>query len=156
MKPYMEVLGKRFFYMGPAGSGSTVKLISNLVAGLHNLVDAEAFVLAAAAGISPQTLLDVFDGTDAKSFWLEHYFAPRIKRQDFEPGFAVDLQYKDHRLAEELAQQLKVPLLFNQLAVQFYQMMRAQGLGAKDLVEAVNFLGKLADVDIYNPREPQA
>jgi 3-hydroxyisobutyrate dehydrogenase-like beta-hydroxyacid dehydrogenase len=156
MKPYMEVLGKRFFYMGPAGSGSTVKRISNLVAGLHNLVDAEAFVLAAAAGISPQTLLDVFDGTDAKSFWLEHYFAPRIKRQDFEPGFAVDLQYKDHRLAEELAQQLKVPLLFNQLAVQFYQMMRAQGLGAKDLVEAVNFLGKLADVDIYNPREPQA
>jgi 3-hydroxyisobutyrate dehydrogenase-like beta-hydroxyacid dehydrogenase len=156
MKPYMEVIGKRFFFLGPAGSGSTAKLISNLVAGLHNLIDAEAFVLAAAAGIPPQTLLDVFDGTDAKSFWLTDYFAPRILRKDFEPGFSVDLQYKDHRLAGELAQQLKVPLLFNQLAVQVYQMMRSQGLGSKDLVEAVNFLGGLSGADIYNPREPQA
>lgn len=151
-KPVMAILGKRWFYLGPAGSGSTVKLISNLMAGLHNLIASEAFVLGAACGIAPETLLQVFDGTDAKSFWLTDYFAPRILRRDFEPGFSVDLQYKDHRLAGELAQKHKVPLLFNDLAMQLYQMMRAQGLGAKDLVESVNFLGTLTNADIYHPR----
>jgi 3-hydroxyisobutyrate dehydrogenase-like beta-hydroxyacid dehydrogenase len=128
-------------------------LISNLMAGLHNLVAAEAFVLGAAAGFSPETLFEVFDGTDAKSYWLTDYFAPRIRRRDFEPGFTVDLQYKDHRLAAELAQQLQVPALLNGLAVQLYQMLRAQGLGGKDLVEAVNQLGRMAGVDIYEPRK---
>ncbi len=151
-RPVMELLGERILYMGPSGAGSTVKLISNLVAGLHNLVAAEAFVLAAAAGITPERLLEVFDGTDAKSFWLEHYFAPRIARQDFDPGFSVDLQYKDHVLAEKLAQELRIPLILNQLAIQIYQMIRARGDGSKDLVEAVNFLGGLAGVDITNPR----
>ena len=151
-KPIMSILGKRFFHLGPAGRGSTVKLISNLIAGLHNLVAAEAFVLGAAAGIAPETLLEVFDGTDAKSFWLTDYFAPRIRRRDFEPGFSVDLQYKDHRLAEDLGRALKVPLPFNALAIQVYQMLRSHGDGGKDLVEAVNFLGRLSDADIYAPQ----
>jgi 3-hydroxyisobutyrate dehydrogenase-like beta-hydroxyacid dehydrogenase len=152
--PLMEILGRRHFYLGPAGTGSTVKLISNLMAGLHNLVASEAFVLGAAAGITPDTLLEVFDGTDAKSFWLTEYFAPRIERRDFEPGFSVDLQYKDHRLASELGRRLGVPLLLNDLATGVYQAMRAQGLGGKDLVESVNFLGRLSGADIYSVREP--
>jgi len=151
-QPIMAVLGKRWFYLGPAGSGSTVKLISNLVAGLHNLVASEAFVLGAAAGFAPDTLLEVFDGTDAKSFWLTDYFAPRIRRRDFEPGFSVDLQYKDHRLASELGRRLGVPLFLNDLAVALYQAMRANGLGGHDLVESVRFLGGLSGADIYAPR----
>jgi 3-hydroxyisobutyrate dehydrogenase-like beta-hydroxyacid dehydrogenase len=152
--PLMEILGRRHFYLGPSGAGSTVKLISNLMAGLHNLVASEAFVLGAAAGIGPETLLEVFEGTDAKSFWLTDYFAPRVRRRDFEPGFSVDLQYKDHRLASDLGRKLGVPLLFNDLAVGVYQQMRAMGLGGRDLVESVNFLGRLANADIYDVREP--
>ena len=78
--------------------------------------------------------------------------APRIARRDFEPGFAADLQYKDHRLASEMARRLKVPLLLNEMAVQMYQMLRAQGLGGKDHIEALNLWGKLAGADIFNPR----
>src|SRR5439155_1979056 len=82
--PILELLGTRFFYLGPSGMGSTVKLISNLMSGLHNLVASEAFVLGAAAGIGPETLLEGFDETDARSFHLTDYFAPRIRRHDFE------------------------------------------------------------------------
>jgi len=154
--PILRLLGTRLFYLGPAGSGSTVKLLSNLIAGLHTLVAAEALVLGAAAGFDPQTLLEVFAETDAKSFTLQHYLAPRIARRDFEPGFAADLQYKDHRLASDLARRLGVPLLLNEVAVQVYQMLRAQGLGGKDHVEALNFWARLAGVDVFNPRQPSA
>lgn len=147
-KPLLGMVGQRFFYMGPSGSGSAVKLVSNLVAGLHNLVASEAFVLAAALGVRPERLLEVFDGTDAKSYWLAEYFAPRILRGDFDPGFSVDLQYKDHHLAAELGHQLGVPLLLNDLALQIYQMMRATGRGQRDLVDAVRFLADMSGVQL--------
>lgn len=147
-KPILHSIGKRSFYLGPAGSGSTVKLISNHIAGLNNLVMMEGFVLGAAAGFSPETLMRVFDGTDAKSFMMTDYFAPRYRRNDFDPGFSVDLMHKDHRLAADLAQRHKVPLLFNQLALEVYQMMRARRSGQKDIIDALHFLGDMARVDV--------
>jgi len=153
-RPTMALLGKRFFHVGNPGAGSTVKLISNLMAGLHNLVAAEGFALGAAAGFSPEQLLEVFDGTDARSYHLSDYAAPRLAARDFEPGFSIDLQHKDHRLAGELGRSLDVPLLLNDLALQLYEMIRAEGSGAKDIVEAFRFYGRLANVDIYAPRAP--
>jgi 3-hydroxyisobutyrate dehydrogenase-like beta-hydroxyacid dehydrogenase len=147
-KPILHAIGKRSFYLGGPGSGSTVKLISNHIAGLNNLVMMEGFVLGAAAGFSPETLMAVFDGTDAKSFMMTDYFAPRYRRNDFDPGFSVDLMHKDHRLAADLAQKHRVPLLFNQLGLELYQMMRARKLGQKDIIEALHFLADGAGVDI--------
>ena len=155
-RPVLDAMGRFSFHLGPAGAGSTVKLISNHIAGLNNLVVAEAFALGAAAGFSPETLLTVFEHTDAKSYMMHEYCAPRIRNRDFDPGFSVDLMHKDHRLAGELAQRLKVPLLFNQIALEAYQMMRAQGMGQRDLADAVNFMAQLAGVDVYAPRAPQA
>ncbi len=131
-----------------------MKLISNVMAGLHNLVAAEAFALGASAGFSLQQLLEVFDGTDARSYHLTDYAAPRLAAHDFEPGFSIDLQHKDHRLAGELGRSLDVPLPLNDLAVERYERIRAEGAGAKDIVEAFRFYGRLANVDIYAPRAP--
>ena len=153
-RPTMAMLGKRFFHVGGPGAGSTVKLISNLMAGLHNLVAAEGFALGAAAGFGPEQLLEVFDGTDARSYHLTDYAAPRLAAGDFEPGFSIDLQHKDHRLAAELGRSLDVPLPLNDLALQLYEMIRAEGSGAKDIVEAFRFYRRRANVDLYDPRAP--
>jgi 3-hydroxyisobutyrate dehydrogenase-like beta-hydroxyacid dehydrogenase len=147
-RPLLHTIGKRSYYLGPAGSGSIVKLISNHIAGLNNLVMMEAFVLGAAAGFSPETLMEVFRGTDAKSFMMTDYFAPRYRRDEFDPGFAVDLMHKDHRLADNLARQHGVPAPFNQLALDVYQAMRDEGRGGKDVIEALHFLADGAGVDI--------
>ena len=53
-------------------------------------------------------------------------------------GFAIDLQHKDHRLFGELAAQHNAPTPLNDLALQLYEAMQAQGLGRKDLTEAAN------------------
>lgn len=147
-KPILHSIGKHSFYLGKAGAGSTVKLISNHIAGLNNLVMIEGFVLGAAAGFSPETLMRVFAGTDAKSFMMTDYFAPRYRRNDFDPGFSIDLMHKDHKLAADLGQRHKVPLLFNQMALELYQLMRARGAGNKDIIEGLHVLADLARVDI--------
>ncbi len=150
--PLMRLLGKHPLHLGPAGTGATVKLISNYIAGLHNLVAAEAFALGRAAGISIETLLKTFAHTDANSYWLFNYFAPRIETGDVEPGFSVDLQYKDLRLCEDLAREHKVAMPLNGLALQIYQMLRGSGRGGRDLVEAANFMAELSGLPRYGSR----
>jgi len=149
-KPLMTCIGQHFLFLGPAGMGSTIKLISNHISGLHNLIASEAFMLGRAAGVDSETLFSVFQHTDANSYWLFNYFAPRIRAKNFEPGFSVDLQYKDHRLAEDLARELKVPLLFNALAMQIYQILRSTGSGSKDVVEAANLMSDWGHVPRYD------
>ena len=149
-RPLMELLGKHFLYLGPTGNGSLIKLISNHISGLHNLVAAEAFALGKAAGIDPELLFMAFQHTDANSYWLYNYFAPRLRANDYRPGFSVNLQYKDHRLMGEVAGALKVPMPFNALALQIYQMLRARGNGGSDLVEAANFMAELAGCARYD------
>ena len=147
--PLMSLLGKHPVHLGPAGAGAKVKLISNYIAGLHNLVAAEAFALGRAAGISIDTMLKTFAHTDANSYWLFNYFAPRIRSGDVEPGFSVDLQYKDLRLCEDLARKHKVAMPLNGLALQVYQMLRGSGRGGRDLVEAANFMAELSGLPRY-------
>ena len=151
--PLMEILGAHPLHLGPAGTGATVKLISNYIAGLHNLVASEAFALGRAAGISVETLLETFAHTDANSYWLFNYFAPRIRSGDMAPGFSVDLQYKDLRLAEDVARRHKVPMPLNGLALQVYQMLRASGRGGRDLVEAANLMAELSGLPRYEATE---
>ena len=147
--PLMSLLGKHPLHLGPAGTGATVKLISNYIAGLHNLVAAEAFALGRAAGISVDTMLKTFAHTDANSYWLFNYFAPRIESGDVEPGFSVDLQYKDLRLCEDIARRHKVAMPLNGLALQIYQMLRGSGRGGRDLVEAANFMAEMNGLPRY-------
>jgi 3-hydroxyisobutyrate dehydrogenase-like beta-hydroxyacid dehydrogenase len=143
-KPAMEALGKFSFYLGPAGSGSTVKLISNLCSGTYLHVAAEAFTLGRACGFSVEQLVEVFQHTDAKSFVMTDYLVPRLLRGDTKPGFTVELQVKDHRLAAELGHEHRVALPFNALAIQAWELLRAQGRGQNDITDAVFYASELA------------
>jgi 3-hydroxyisobutyrate dehydrogenase-like beta-hydroxyacid dehydrogenase len=153
-KCVFDVLGRYAFHLGPAGTGSTVKLISNLIAGLNMAVMAEGFMLGAAAGISQETLLEVFRHTDAKSYTMFEEFAPHFCANNYEGGFSVDLMHKDHRLAAELGQMLDVPLLFNQLALATYQICRCQGQGHKSHAIVIEVLADLARVHLFNKARP--
>ena len=154
-KPVLDVLGAHAILLGPAGTGNAVKLISNLIAGLNMAVMSEGFVLGAAMGISHETLLRVFKHTDAKSYTMFEEFAPHLETNDYEGGFPVDLMHKDHRLAGELGRKYGVPLFFNQLALEVYQICRSQGYGRKSHAVVVESLADLAGVQLFN-KEGQA
>jgi 2-hydroxymethylglutarate dehydrogenase len=151
--PVLRLLGVKWHHLGPAGSGSTVKLISNLMSGIYTLVAAEGFALGAAAGFTPEQLIKVFRDTDAKSFFLTDYLYPRLEEGRFEPGFAVDLQVKDHRLAAELGHTFGIPLMFNAVAIQTYEQMRRAGRGSRDVTDAINFWAEHAGVELAFDRK---
>jgi 3-hydroxyisobutyrate dehydrogenase-like beta-hydroxyacid dehydrogenase len=149
-RPVLDILGRHILHVGPAGTGATAKLVSNHIAGLHNLVAAEALAVGRGAGLSLETILAVVRHTDAQSYWLFNYLVPRISRRDFDEGFSIDLQHKDHRLFGELAAQHNAPTPLNDLALQIYDAMRAAGLGRKDLTEAANVASEQAGVSRFD------
>lgn len=149
-RPLLGMLGRHILHVGPAGTGATAKLVSNHIAGLHNLVAAEAIAVGRAAGLSLDTILAVLRHTDAQSYWLFNYLVPRLARQDFDDGFAIDLQHKDHRLFGQLAAEHNAPTPLNDLALQLYEAMREQGLGRKDLSEAANVAAEQAGLTRFD------
>jgi 2-hydroxymethylglutarate dehydrogenase len=149
-RPLLKLLGRHILHVGPAGTGATAKLVSNHMAGLHNLVAAEAIAVGRAAGLELDTILSVLRHTDAQSYWLFNYLAPRLTRRDFDDGFAIDLQYKDHRLFGELAAEHSAPTPLNDLALNLYEAMQSQGLGRKDLTEAANVAAEQSGVDRFD------
>ena len=150
-RPVLRVLGKYIEHLGPAGAGSVMKLISNHVAGIGTWAVAEGLALAAASGVPALKAIDVLGRTVAQSYVMADDTRPRIESGDFEPGFSVDLYHKDLGLAGRLGRALDVPLLFNQLAMEMFQLMRSQGRGGRSHVDCVNTMAELARVDLHHP-----
>jgi 3-hydroxyisobutyrate dehydrogenase-like beta-hydroxyacid dehydrogenase len=138
-KPVMSVLGAHWYHLGASGSGTVVKLISNLCSGAYMQVFSEALALGEACGFGLDRLLEVFEHTDAKCFMLTDYVQPRIRRGDVSPGFAVDLQLKDHRLAADLAESVGVDLPMNAAAIALWEAMQSDGRGGRDIADSVSF-----------------
>lgn len=149
-RPLLRTLGRHILHVGSAGTGATAKLVSNHIAGLNNLVASEALAVGRAAGLSLETMLYVLRHTDAQSYWLFNYLVPRLARKDFDDGFAIELQHKDHRLFGELAAERNSPAPLNDLALQLYDAMRADGLGRKDLTEAANVASEKAGLSRFD------
>jgi len=57
--PSFELMGANIKLMGPAGAGTAMKLINQLLVGVNTVAAAEAFALANSAGVDIQTAADL-------------------------------------------------------------------------------------------------
>ena len=90
-------IGRQHFYLGPSGSGNTMKLVVNTLLGVGMQAIAEAVVLGEKAGLNRHRLFDVLSKTAV--------IAPahlgkltKAKELDYRPEFAIGLMNKDFRL----------------------------------------------------------
>ncbi|MGB2640351.1 MAG: NAD(P)-dependent oxidoreductase [Candidatus Acidiferrum sp.] len=97
-----RVIAKGYFYIGPSGSGATMKLVVNSVLGTGMQAIAEAVALGEKAGLDRNRLLDVLAQTaviaPAHAGKLE-----RAKKNDYSPQFPIRLMNKDFGLIFNLA-----------------------------------------------------
>ncbi len=133
VKPILECIGKKIMHVGPVSSGDTVKLLNNLLLGINMVAVGEAFALGEKAGIDANTLYDVIKDSSGSSYALTAKYENFIAKRNFEPGFMVDLQYKDLQLAVDTAKDLQVPLLLGNVAQQVFEIARASGMGRQDI-----------------------
>ncbi len=150
VRPYLQVMGQTITHVGPLGAGQMAKLVNQIL--IVNTMQgiAEALLLAQAGELSLEKTLEAVSGGAAGS-WMLTNRAPQVMRRDWRPGFMVDLQTKDLRLALEAADQLGVPLPHTGQIFQAYRALQAQGLGAEGNHALVKALEKLAGRAIGAP-----
>jgi 3-hydroxyisobutyrate dehydrogenase-like beta-hydroxyacid dehydrogenase len=97
-----RVIAQKYFYLGPSGSGATMKLVVNALLGIGMQAIAEAVALGEKAGLDRNRLLDVLSQTavvaPAHSGKLQ-----RARNHDYSPQFPIRLMNKDFGLIFELA-----------------------------------------------------
>jgi len=146
-KPIMEAVGSTIVYVGPAGSGQTVKAANQLiVAGTIELV-AEAIVFLEAYGVDTEAAVAVLAGGLAGNKILDRKGASMLGRQ-FEPGFRIDLHHKDMGIVTDAARAKGVAIPLGALTAQLVGAVRAQGDGGLDhsaLLKGVERLSGRAD-----------
>jgi 2-hydroxy-3-oxopropionate reductase len=130
-KPILEAVGSTIVYVGPAGSGQTVKAANQLiVAGTIELV-AEAIVFLEAYGVDTEAAIAVLAGGLAGNRILDRKGASMLARQ-FEPGFRIDLHHKDMGIVTDAARAKGVAIPLGALTAQLVGALQAQGDGGLD------------------------
>jgi 3-hydroxyisobutyrate dehydrogenase-like beta-hydroxyacid dehydrogenase len=109
LEPVLGIMGKRWFHLGPVGSGQTVKLAMNLLLDLEVEAFAEALALVTRAGVAGEKLVEVMQSSMGRSGVLD-IKAPMMLKGEYKPSFPLRLMHKDVGLALDLANQLGVPL----------------------------------------------
>lgn len=152
VRPYLQAMGQTITHVGPLGAGQMAKLVNQIL--IVNTMQgiAEALLLAQAGGLALDKTLEAVAGGAAGS-WMLNNRAPQVIRRDWRPGFMIDLQTKDLRLALEAADQLGVPLPHTGQIFHAYRALQQHGLGAEGNHALVKALEKLAGRAIGEPAD---
>jgi 3-hydroxyisobutyrate dehydrogenase len=97
-----RVIARRYFYLGPSGSGATMKLVVNTLLGIGMQAIAEAVALGEKAGLDRNRLLDVLSQTAV----VAPAHVGKLQRAmngDYSPQFPLRLMNKDFGLILQLA-----------------------------------------------------
>ncbi len=131
-QPVLDAVASKVWKLGDAaGIGSTVKMVNQLLAGVHIATAAEAMALGIRAGADPQTLFDVISSS-AGSSWMWQNRMPHVLAGDDTPHSAVNIFVKDLGIVLDQARALTFPLPMASAAHQLFLAAAAAGHGGRD------------------------
>jgi putative dehydrogenase len=128
----LDAMAARVYRLGSAaGNGTKVKIINQLLAGVHVAAAAEAMALGIREGVDPATIYDVITHSAGNSWMFENRM-PHVLAGDYTPLSAVDILVKDLGLVLDTARATKFPLPLASTAHQMFLQASASGLGRED------------------------
>jgi 2-hydroxy-3-oxopropionate reductase len=145
--PIFQAMGKTITYIGPIGSGGFVKLANQIIVAINLTAIAEALVLGTKAGIDLELMINALSGGLAGSKCLDQKRNNYLQHA-FQPGFKIDLHYKDLNLIMESAEKLGVPLPATALVRELFSALRVKGRGQMDHSGVITLLEELAGVKV--------
>ncbi|WHQ76715.1 L-threonate dehydrogenase [Pantoea sp. Lij88] len=132
LQPVLDAVAAKVYRVGnEIGLGSTVKIIHQLLAGVHIAVGAEAMALAARAGIPLETMYEVVTNAAGNSWMFENRMR-HVVDGDYSPKSAVDIFVKDLNLVADTAKSLHFPLPLASTALNMFTEASNAGYGRED------------------------
>jgi L-threonate 2-dehydrogenase len=131
-RPALDAMAAKVFRLGDrAGPGSTVKIVNQLLAGVHIAAAAEAMALGIRAGVEPRALYEVITASAGTSWMFENRM-PHVLAGDYAPLSAVDIFVKDLGIVLDTARASKFPLPLASTAHQMFLQASCAGHGGED------------------------
>jgi len=128
----LDAMAAKVYRLGDqAGAGSKVKIINQLLAGVHIAAAAEAMALGLREGVDPAALYEVITHSAGNSWMFENRMA-HVLAGDYTPLSAVDIFVKDLGLVLDMARASKFPLPLSSTAHQMFMQASTAGFAKED------------------------
>jgi 3-hydroxyisobutyrate dehydrogenase len=133
LSPVLEAMGSSVVHCGPrVGDGQAVKLVNQLLCGVHIAAAAEALAYAEALGLEPRFVFETIRHGAANSFMLEDRGERMVEEEYVPPKSALDIFVKDMGLVSKAAEEQGFEAPLASAALGMYLAGRDAGLGAED------------------------
>jgi putative dehydrogenase len=130
--PLLDAMAAKVYRLGEqAGAGSKVKIINQLLAGVHIAAAAEAMALGLREGVDAKALYEVITHSAGNSWMFENRMA-HVLSGDYTPLSAVDIFVKDLGLVLDVARASKFPLPLSSTAHQMFMQASTAGFARED------------------------
>jgi len=148
----LKAIAVKVYELGEeAGTGSKVKMINQLLAGVHIAASAEAMALAIRVGADPKVVYEVISNS-AGSSWMFQNRVPHILDGDYTPRSAVNIFVKDLGIVLDSARKLTFPLPLTAAAHQLFLGAAGAGLGYEDDSAVVKMYQAMSGIEL--PKKP--
>jgi putative dehydrogenase len=128
----LDAMAGKVYRLGDkAGAGSKVKIINQLLAGVHIAAAAEAMALGLREGVAADALYEVITHSAGNSWMFENRMA-HVLAGDYTPLSAVDIFVKDLGLVLDTARASKFPLPLASTAHQMFMQASTAGFAKED------------------------
>ena len=144
----LQALGKDIHIIeGGVGMGSTVKVIHQILAGVHVVVAAEAIAMAAKAGLDVKQFYNIVSGAAGNS-WMFGDRGSRMMEETKIVKSALDIMVKDLDIVCKEAKRLGMPVPLSAVALQQFMGGVGMGLGREDDSSVVKVYEMLSGVSV--------
>ncbi len=145
IRPLLLCLGNRIVHVGSHGTGTSMKMVINVLLGNAMVAFAEGMALGEALGISRKVLFDSLLGTPAIAPFLA------LKREKIETGnydaeFSLRWMQKDLHLASVSAYESGVAMPVTNAAKELYRLAMMKGYAIQDFSAIYNYLASNDDL----------
>ena len=150
VKPILETMGKKIWYIGETGKGCAMKLTMNLHLHIITGAFAESITFGAKAGLDPALIVEIWNSSIFKTYITETK-GKKVIDGDWTAAFTLELAAKDTRLAVEMAREVGACVPLGSLVEQLYNTAIANGMKAMDYCALVAMYERLSNVKVSKP-----
>lgn len=146
--PVLEAISATIFRLGEApGSGARMKVINQMLAGVHITAMAEAMVIAAAQGMDLEEVHRVIQSCAGNS-WMFANRGAHVVAGDYTPHSAVDIFVKDMGIVTDTAHAAGISAPLSEATLKLFRAASAEGLGRRDDAAVALHLARQAGVKL--------
>ena len=149
----LDIIAAKLHRLGDKpGTGASVKMINQLLAGVHIAAACEAMTLAAKLGLDLPTVYDVIKSSAGNS-WMFENRVPHILEGNYTPLSAVEIFVKDLGIVQDMARAEHFPVPIAAAALQMYLATAGAGMGKDDDASVARLYAQISGVDLPGDAE---